>query len=336
MQNLGGQYLVYNAGDAGETATAILSRANLEEIRLQYDVTFEAGNEYSATINRSILPEGASALSSSSYTNCWVVDKNGNNVYYTSNVSAVADVITKQVMGENTTTEQNNTLKNSQYGARVLNELSPENIQSDNYSSEWVKNIGTYGTNASLYNQANGSAVDNDTVSSYNGTRGDINGSTNTGLLAGGKVSAVGGGNNSLREQSANTGKINALLGTGTNSEGVPGQRKAGSEGWLSGRFEGPEGNTLARNTSFLGSLRRIALKDTDSAGRKLSPELMDRLQNTVLKTEDGTVISLFHFTDAEFEVFAKGDIGFHFGTLDAAANREKDPNRIKQGNERI
>ena len=85
MQNLGGQYLVYNAGDAGETATAILSRANQEVIRLQYSITFEAGEEYSATFSRGILPEGGNSSSSSAYTNCWVVDENGKNVYYTTN-----------------------------------------------------------------------------------------------------------------------------------------------------------------------------------------------------------------------------------------------------------
>ena len=85
MQNLGGQYLVYNAGDAGETATAILSRANLEEIYLQYDITFAAGSEYSDIFYRGKLPDGASSASSSAYTDCWVVDKNGKNVYYTTN-----------------------------------------------------------------------------------------------------------------------------------------------------------------------------------------------------------------------------------------------------------
>ena len=245
----------------------------------------------------------------------------------TSNVSAVADVITKQVMGENTTTEQNNTLKNSQYGARVLNELSPENIQSDNYSSEWVKNIGTYGTNASLYNQANGSAVDNDTVSSYNGTRGDINGSTNTGLLAGGKVSAVGGGNNSLREQSANTGIIRGQLGALSGNQGTADRRlAAGTSSWISETDRQPAqkvGGGLDEN--FLGDLHRVKLSDTDTIGRILSPELQEELKDTVFKTEDGTIISFFHWTPNQFEVFKYGDGAFHFGTLPAAvAIKEK------------
>jgi len=85
MQNLGGQYLVYNAGDAGETAAAILSRANLEEIYLQYDITFAAGSEYSDIFYRGKLPEGANSANSSAYTDCWVVDENGKNVYYTRN-----------------------------------------------------------------------------------------------------------------------------------------------------------------------------------------------------------------------------------------------------------
>lgn len=154
--------------------------------------------------------------------------------------------------------------------------------------------------------------------------------------MAGGKVSAVGGSNNSVREQSANTRKINSLLGDRTRTQEVSGQRQAGSEGWLSQGTDGTTGDAFTRDTSFLGDLRRVALKNIDSVGRKISETLMNRLRNTVLKTKDGTIISLFYFTDAEFENFTQGDIGFHFGTLDAAINRENDPNRTKHGDKQI
>lgn len=85
MQNLGGQYLVYNGGDAGETPSGILSRANMEDIFLQYDITFAAGEEYSNIFYRGRLPEGGNSASSSQYVDCWVVDSRGKNVYYTTN-----------------------------------------------------------------------------------------------------------------------------------------------------------------------------------------------------------------------------------------------------------
>ena len=95
-QNLGGQYVVYNAGAAGETSIAIMSRANVAEIFLQYDIEFPAGCEFSNVFNRGIKDE-AHPISASKYTECWLVDKNSNNVYYTVNGNLLP--ITNVVIG---------------------------------------------------------------------------------------------------------------------------------------------------------------------------------------------------------------------------------------------
>ncbi len=56
---------------------------------------------------------------------------------------------------------------------------------------------------------------------------------------------------------------------------------------------------------------------------RSITPEQSERLKNTAIKNDDGTPKAVYHFTDnMEFDVFAKGDIGFHFGNETQAAAR--------------
>lgn len=95
-ENLGGQYQVYNAGAAGETSIAIMSRANVAEVFLQYDIRFSENCEFSNVFNRGVKDE-VHPVSASEYTECWLVDKNGNNVYYTANGNLLP--ITKVVIG---------------------------------------------------------------------------------------------------------------------------------------------------------------------------------------------------------------------------------------------
>ena len=69
----------------------------------------------------------------------------------TGDVSALADILVKQASGEKLTLFEKNKLKNSVYGQRVANEMSPENIQSGGYASNWAKEIGTERINAEEY-----------------------------------------------------------------------------------------------------------------------------------------------------------------------------------------
>lgn len=64
----------------------------------------------------------------------------------------------------------------------------------------------------------------------------------------------------------------------------------------------------------------------TDSEGRELNPEEARHLQGTAVVDEEGRPLVVYHSTpDMEFEDFAKGDIGFHFGTQEQAWQRGKD-----------
>ena len=105
----------------------------------------------------------------------------------------------------------------------------------------------------------------------------------------------------------------------------------AGESGWLSARnfpFARTMGSGLDKN--FLGSIRGIEFKNTDSIGRVIGDELQEKLSPTVFKTEDGTVISFFHWTPNKFDVFKYGDGAFHCGTLmSAIAIKERSDKKV-------
>lgn len=68
-------------------------------------------------------------------------------------VGKLADVLVKQASGENLSISEKNLIKQSKYGKRITNELSPDNIESGNYTSNWAESIGTERMNAEAYNK---------------------------------------------------------------------------------------------------------------------------------------------------------------------------------------
>ncbi len=60
----------------------------------------------------------------------------------TENVEAVASALAKQAAGKKLSNAEQSILSESRYGARVENELNPENIRSGGYSSEWAEELG--------------------------------------------------------------------------------------------------------------------------------------------------------------------------------------------------
>ncbi len=62
---------------------------------------------------------------------------------------------------------------------------------------------------------------------------------------------------------------------------------------------------------------------DQDSEGRRLRPEEAERLGRETVVDDEGQPIAFYHFTpDKSFTTFAKGDVGFHFGTEAQAKTR--------------
>ena len=171
-----------------------------------------------------------------------------------------------------------------------------------------------------LQSNANGDIINNgqQTV-----TGDDINGSTNPELLGGRTVSTANRGGNSLRQQGENSRKISSFVENGASGqENNNSTLRAGDSGWFV-RQADQKGEVRNRfEESVRGKISRIAPSGFDTIGRKISNEIKERFKNTVFKDENGNLLSLYHWTQATFEAFAKGEFGFHFGTLDAARDR--------------
>ena len=61
----------------------------------------------------------------------------------TDNVSQLAEILTKQASGKTLTRAEWNAVRTSLYGQRVANELSPQNIETGEFTSGWAEQIGT-------------------------------------------------------------------------------------------------------------------------------------------------------------------------------------------------
>lgn len=75
-------------------------------------------------------------------------------------VTAISQAIARQTAGEKLSRAEQQTLRESKYGSRVLNELSPENINNGLYPYAWTGKIGTERINAEEYSRLIASAED--------------------------------------------------------------------------------------------------------------------------------------------------------------------------------
>ena len=69
-----------------------------------------------------------------------------------SNIGAIAAAVTKSLAGERLTKADRAALAESAYAERVLNEASPDNILSGEYTSDWAQRLQTNRINAEAYN----------------------------------------------------------------------------------------------------------------------------------------------------------------------------------------
>ena len=65
------------------------------------------------------------------------------------------------------------------------------------------------------------------------------------------------------------------------------------------------------------------SIEEYDNEGNKLSEKQLEYFQDSKVKTNNKLQVC-YHGTDSIFDVFDKGDIGFHFGTLEQANYRKK------------
>lgn len=318
--------------DIGKIAISVLSETNQQQNGIISEAVYSrvkelGGSSQDADIVSSYIANSATnqkikkternvAINNQYYSKITEEMKNADNNWFTEIENSLAEI--KSV--------HNNVLyavspsKNN----KNINEESRRGLKSKS------KNNSDDAPTHELLSEKENAIINNDNKT--NAIRGEDNGSTNAEVLAGGKVSTVNGGRNGIRQQSENTRKIEDFLRDGKETQGTHRKKSAGVSGWLHTRGERESGFEISRGASFLRGIRGIELNPIDTVGRTLSDELQDKLKDTVLKDENGRILSLYHFTDSVFDIFADGDIGFHFGTLDAANNRRNDPYRKKRG----
>ncbi len=146
----------------------------------------------------------------------------------------------------------------------------------------------------------------------------------NAEVLEQGEVSTSNRGRDGLWKQGQDPEEVYKRLANSQNDKGGVRATRSGSSGWLGNR-RGDKSYVLRLGKGLLRDLRGRQLSGVDTAGRILSEDVNKKFADTVLKTNNGELLSLYHWTDARFTKFKKGDIGFHFGTLNTAYNRYKD-----------
>lgn len=71
----------------------------------------------------------------------------------TENTAEVAQAVAKRTTGQRLSSTESKALRNSKYGQRVFNELSEQNIESGEYSSDWAQSIGTVNLKPGVYSK---------------------------------------------------------------------------------------------------------------------------------------------------------------------------------------
>ena len=200
---------------------------------------------------------------------------------------------------------------------------------------ELNQNTNAYDSNLRLSEgeKRNALAVDNYSEEEYNlsqennsknGENKNEQDYQNTGVLERGTLSTVSGSGNNKRSQGYDSSKYDDFLERTTTSR----QRMVADSGskrkvrtWLSKSGIRTKEDWIRFKKTFLRNWTgRIA--DTDASGRTLTTDIKEKFKDSVFKNENGELLSLYHWTASEFTDFAYGDVGFHFGTEKAAADR--------------
>ena len=201
--------------------------------------------------------------------------------------------------------------------------LSPTDNVSDNSIPDSSENVnikntaGKGGAGDTAVNNGASEKAENSagkfSVASSNGSPEVRN--YETGAAAGPTVDSAGGAQYN-----------ETVNGSQSGIDAADGAYNIGSSGWLENGGRRPSGKAVERfGEEYFVRLSEKPVSAMDTAGRRLSLELQRRLNNTALKNSDGSVLSLYHWTSHKFKVFAKGELGFHFGTFKAAQKRKSD-----------
>ncbi len=179
--------------------------------------------------------------------------------------------------------------------------------------------------------------VENEAKTQYNKKannqlRGIENGKNTEVLERQGVVPGNDTRNNTLWQSSNDTEKLFRWMGDHQNVRSGSEKTRVGNSGWFR-TIKDNKSDILRFRKSISRNLRGKPLKLLDTAGRKLTNNQKEKFKNTVLKDDEGRLLSFFHSTETKFDTFKNGDIGFHFGTLEAAQLRFKGKEKAIKSN---
>lgn len=114
----------------------------------------DSGKNVSGSQIRNIVEQNESAMLSQDISTIESAAANRlTELGETGNVNAIASALAKQAAGQRITRSERQLISNSTYGQRVANELTPENINSGEYSTAWAENLDTNRINPTEYSR---------------------------------------------------------------------------------------------------------------------------------------------------------------------------------------
>lgn len=151
-------------------------------------------------------------------------------------------------------------------------------------------------------------------------------------LAHGQKIAAVGRSENNQRDQGNDSRNPAAQVA----DDGADSRRHEGESGhngktesWLAvNRFVSQESVDRFRETLLRN---RAGLSLTDVEGRTVPSHILQKFAKTIFTDESGKLLVLYHWTPNKFLVFARGDIGFHFGGTYVAAYDRRESKTVPQ-----
>ena len=131
-----------------DDALSVQNNSELQSLAEKYKGRVDKGkNLKGSQINRLIDATDAAKLKNSTLQRLGELGE-------TSDVTAVAEVLTKYAMGEELTSKDWSVLNDSKAGHTVLAEMNKDNIKSGILGNKWAENIGTRRINPETYNKA--------------------------------------------------------------------------------------------------------------------------------------------------------------------------------------
>lgn len=134
-------------------AMAMPENNSSHDLAVKYQKQLDSGKDLSGNQLTTLLETMNSEKTASDKTKIQkAVETRLTELGETENIPELAEVLTKEAAGEKLDIDDKRILANSKYGERVSNELNPENIISEEYSSAWAEEIGTEVVNPLTYN----------------------------------------------------------------------------------------------------------------------------------------------------------------------------------------